>query len=142
MARAPAGALRGMMAVRLLGWVPERRAGPARALAPPTAPSPLALPMARAPLAKPMAQVSAMALGVVPGPQGLGAQMGWAGQALVLALVSSMVRASAAVGSEAPEREGTRRGLPGQEGPRMEAGPVLPRGGWQTWVVHQAIHHL
>ena len=143
MARAPAGALRGTVAVRLLGWVRrERRAGPARALAPPTARSPLVLPMARAPLTPPMARVSAMALGVVPGPQGLGAQMGWAGQVLALALVSSMVRASAAVGPEAPEREGMRRGVPGQKGPRMEVEPVLPRGGWQTWAVHLAIHHL
>jgi len=83
MARAPAGALQGTVAVRLLERR-ERRAGPARALAPP----------------------------------------------------------SAAVGPEAPEREGMRRGVPGQEGPRMEAEPVLPRGGWQTWAVHLAIHHL
>jgi len=68
--------------------------------------------------------------------------MGWAAQVLAVALMSGIARASVAVGPETTEREGTRRGVPEQEEPQIEAEQVLPWGGWQTWVVHLALHLL
>jgi len=61
---------------------------------------------------------------------------------MALALAPSMVRDSAAVGSEAPERAVKRRSVLRQERPRMEGEPVLPPGSWQIWVVHPVMHLL
>jgi len=61
---------------------------------------------------------------------------------MALALAPSMVRDSAAAESVAPERVVTRRRVPAQEGPRIEGGPLLPRGSWKIWVVHTVMYPL